>query len=95
MKEEIIYIEHYAGGFEDGLQICIHCGAVICDYTGHVLSADGSSPKGFPVGKIYVTGTNPVEWTIIEPLPNYGGDDPYTRTIVKCMLTPLDAYLST
>lgn len=85
MKEELIYTEHRAGVFEDGLQICIHCGKVICDYTGSWLSSDGYVPRGFPEGEIYVTGKNPVQWTAVKPLENYGGDDPYKRTIIKCV----------
>lgn len=86
MGKEVIYIRHQAGTFEDGLQICVHCGKIICDYTGHWVSADGGSgPMGFPEGAIWVTGTNPIQWTIAEPMENYGGDDPYIRKIVNCV----------
>jgi len=85
MIKELTYTEHHAGAFEDGLQICIHCGTVICDYTGEWLSSNGTVVQGFPEGEIYVTGTNPVQWTSIKPLENYGGDDPYIRKIVKCI----------
>lgn len=82
---EIIYTEHQAGSFEDGLQICILCGQIISDYTGHWASNDGSPIKGFPEGKIYITGTNPVQTTTIKPLKNFGNGDPYMRKIVKCI----------
>jgi hypothetical protein len=85
MENELTYTEHRAGVFEDGLQVCILCGKVICDYTGSWLSEHGGTIKGFPEGTIYVTGKNPVQWTILKPLRNYGGDDPYIRKIVKCV----------
>lgn len=85
MKKELTYIEHHAGTFEEGLQICIHCGHIICDYTGDWLSSSGDAPKGFAEGPIWMQGVNPVQITTIQPLENYGGDDPYTRTIIQCI----------
>ncbi len=85
IKKEIIYTEHVAGTFEQGLQVCILCGHVICDYTGHWMSNDGSEIKGYPEGKIYITGTNPIQTTTIKPLENYGLEDPYIRKIKKCV----------
>jgi hypothetical protein len=83
--KELIYTEHQAGSFEDGIQICTLCAKVICNYAvGEWVSNTGEAPHGFPEGPIYVTGTNPVQWTTVKPLENYGGDDPYTRKIVKC-----------
>ncbi len=82
--EELIYTEHHAGTFEAGLQICILCGEVLCDYTGHWVSTDGKAPLGWPEGKIYMTGFNPVTTTTVKPLENYGGDDPFIRKIVPC-----------
>jgi hypothetical protein len=85
MKEEIIYIEHLAGAFEDGVQICINCATVLTDYSsGNWASSDGSAPRGFPEGPLYVTGTNPVTYMVTKPEKNYGGDDPYERVIKKC-----------
>lgn len=83
---DITYVEHHAGSFEDGIQICIHCGHIITDYSGgNWASTDGNPPRGFQEGPIYITGKNPIETTTIKPLENYGGDDPYKRTIVKCV----------
>lgn len=87
-NKEIIYTEHLAGTFEDGLQVCILCGHILCDYTGHWVSdsnATNATIKGWPEGKIYTTGINSSTTTIIEPLENYGPEDPYTRKIVKCV----------
>ena len=83
-KKEIIYTEHLAGDFEDGLQVCRLCGHVICDYTGSWATDDGSTPQGFQSGPIYITGNFPVETTSLKPLPNYANEDPYIRKIVKC-----------
>lgn len=84
--KEIVYTEHHAGTFEDGLQVCIHCGKVICDYTGHWMTdSPNKTLNGFPEGPIYVTGTNPIQWTIVKPEENYGGDDPYCRKVIKCV----------
>jgi len=84
-ENEIVYVEHHAGSFEDGLQICVLCGKVIADYTGHWVN-DNPYPqiKGWPEGPIFITGTNPVTTTTERPLVNYGGNDPYTRKVIKC-----------
>lgn len=84
-KQELIYTEHYAGVFEEGLQVCIYCGKVICDYTGHWVSDSGEQIQGWPEGPVYMTGINPVQTMVDKPLENYGGDDPYKRKIVKCV----------
>ncbi len=83
--QEIIYIEHEAGEFENGLQICIYCGEKICDYTGAWLSMGMvEPPKGYAEGKIWRTGINPVQTTTFKPKENNGPDDPYIRKIKKC-----------
>lgn len=82
--KELIYIEHLAGAFEEGLQICTLCGKVITDYTGSWASTDGKTPRGFPEGPVWLTGTNPVQTMAIKPEENYGGPDPYKRVIRKC-----------
>lgn len=84
MIKEITYIEHYAGSFEQGLQVCIYCGKVITDYTGHWVTPGGGKLTGFQEGPIWTTGVNPIETTSERPLENYGGDDPYKRIIRKC-----------
>lgn len=86
MLKELIYIEHEAGEFENGLQICIFCGEKICDYTeANYMSSDGPFiPKGWAPGKIWRTGINPVQTTTFKPKTNNGGDDPYFRKIIKC-----------
>lgn len=83
--KELIYTEHEAGDFEDGLQICILCGKVITDYTGSWVSSDNSSIRGFAQGKVWQTGTNPVQTMGVEPLRNYGDGDPFIRKIIKCV----------
>lgn len=32
-KKEITFIEHEAGEYEDGLQVCIYCGEVVTDFS--------------------------------------------------------------
>lgn len=81
---EVIYTEHLAGAFEDGLQVCVLCCKVITDYTGEWATSDGSKPQGFPEGPIYQCGTNPVQTMALKPLENYGEKDPYKRIIKKC-----------
>lgn len=83
-KKEIIYIEHEAGEFEDGLQVCRLCGAILCDYTGEWVSTNRNKLKGWPKGKIYVTGINPIQTSIYKPKENYGTEDPFYRCIIKC-----------
>ncbi len=75
-----------AGTFEDGLQICTLCGKVLTDYTGGGFMSDRPNAvlAGWREGPVYVTGVNPVQTTILKPLENYGGDDPYKRIIVGC-----------
>ena len=80
-KKEIIYTEHKAGEYEDGLQICVLCGEILTDYTGVWMTSDGRPPQGFPEGKIYKAGN---ETTSIKPEEYYGPDDPYIRTVIKC-----------
>lgn len=82
--KDITYIEHCAGSFEQGLQVCIYCGKVITDYTGHWVSSDGAGLTGYQEGPVWITGVNPVETTSEMPLENYGDDDPYKRIIKKC-----------
>ncbi len=85
MKRQLTYIEHFAGEFVDGLQVCAMCGAVITDYTGNWVSSDGVKPKGFPHGPIYTTGINPVQWTTVMPEESFGINDPFVRTIKSCL----------
>lgn len=85
IMQQLIYIEHEAGEYEHGLQICIFCGEKICDYTGdYLVSPGGFTPKGYAPGKIWRTGINPVQTTTFEPKENNGKDDPYIRKIIKC-----------
>ncbi len=87
MKERI-YIEHQAGEFVDGLQVCILCGKVITDYTGDWVSDKPLSPLlGFPVGKVWIHGSTT---TTDRPLDNYGGGDPYKRVIKLCTDQDID-----
>jgi hypothetical protein len=83
---EIIYVEHKAGTYEDGVQICVHCGMILCNYTtGHWKSMDGTAPKGFREGPVYITGKNPIQYLVEMPRESYGEDDPYIRKIQKCV----------
>lgn len=83
MKEELVYIEHQAGDFEDGLQVCVLCGEVICDYTGHWMSSDNSPIRGFASGTVYKYKN---ETTTINPEEGfYGVSDPYKRIVKKCV----------
>lgn len=84
--KEIVYIEHIAGVFEDGLQCCKRCGHIITDYTGNWMSPDPSpSFYGWPEGFIYTTGKNPIQTMTEKPKENYGGNDPYKRTVKSCI----------
>jgi len=47
-KKEITFIEHEAGEYEDGLQVCIYCGEVLADFSEMMkgeweLNVDGES----------------------------------------------------
>jgi hypothetical protein len=85
MKKELIYVEHFAGDFEDMIQVCIYCGKVITDYSGGGwVSSDDSALKGYASGSVWMTGTNPVTTQAYKPEKNYGPDDPFTRKIIKC-----------
>lgn len=83
-KRKVVYTEHCAGTFEDGLQVCTKCGTVLCDYTGNWASSDGKAPGGFPEGPLWVTGTNPIQFIDVKPEKKYGNFDPCERTIVQC-----------
>lgn len=85
--KEIVYIEHRAGVFEDGLQICVLCGIVLVDYTDDWLSTRPGPLHGWPEGPLYRTGVNPVVTMIEPPLENFGRHDPYTRVVKKCVTT--------
>lgn len=85
IKKEIIYVQHRAGSFEDGLQVCTLCGQVICDYSsGNWMSNDNSKITGYREGLIFITGTNPVTTSIERPKKSYGPEDPYIRIVIKC-----------
>lgn len=86
MNKELVYIEHRAGVFEEGIQICVLCGEVICDYSGNNwASLDGTKPPGWPEGPLYMQGKNPTMITSTRPEINYGEDDPYTRIVKPCV----------
>lgn len=49
------YLEHTVTELDDsGIQYCVKCSEIISDYRGTV-SFDGSIPKGFAAGTVYVT----------------------------------------
>lgn len=86
MLKELIYTEHLAGAYESGLQICIRCGAVLTDHSGTVMTCDNSVLRGWPEGALlYITGSNPVQTTVVMPLANYGDGDPFNRKIIQCI----------
>jgi hypothetical protein len=82
--KDLIYTEHEAGTFEDGIQICVHCLMILCDYTSGAWDCIGGEPKGFIEGPLYITGVNPRQYTTVKPKLNYGGGDPYLRKFVLC-----------
>jgi hypothetical protein len=80
--QELIYIAHKAGDFEDKIQVCVHCGKVLADYTGSWYSDDGSIPKGWPPGEVISQNGNLTMVGV--PLENFGGEDPYKRIVKYC-----------
>lgn len=82
--EELIYTEHHAGVYEDGLQICTLCGAVLIDFVD--VDCYGDEISGLPEGVVYVANFKKTMHTQIDkPLRSYGDDDPYVRKVVKCV----------
>lgn len=55
----ITYIQHVAGVYEDGLQLCRYCGKILIDHTGSWATTD-------PTG-------NPGSWTEGETISQSGG----------------------
>lgn len=49
-------MNHIAGEYEDGLQRCVVCGAVLVDDRGAAYCGDGPPPKGFAPGPVYAIG---------------------------------------
>lgn len=49
-------VKHIAGEMIEGVQYCLICGQVLCDYRGAVSPEKGWVPQGWPDGFIYVRG---------------------------------------
>lgn len=47
---------HLAGAFEDGVQHCVMCGKVLCDYRNAMIPDGQPTPKGWPKGEVYQLG---------------------------------------
>jgi len=64
-----IAIRHKAGQMgEDGLQVCAICGYGLCDFRNSVSS--GGFHKGWEYGQyIFVTGSNPITFSIVPIIP--------------------------
>lgn len=68
-------IKHIAGPFKNNMQECIMCGELICDYTHAMFEMGSPSPRGWPVGDVYVSGQNPQV---------FSSQRPDGETIVDC-----------
>lgn len=55
-------IKHIVGPFEGGMQFCIICGKVICDYRNACWPSGQEPPQGFSEGVIYMEGVNPTSF---------------------------------
>jgi len=83
---ELIYIQHHAGTFENGIQVCIFCGHVLCNYDKNWKSVVGDHVNSIPEGKVYIcTHNNSTTLITIRPDENYGPRDQYRRKVVKCV----------
>jgi len=49
-------IRHIAGEMVNGIQRCIICGEVICDYTNTLTPSEQPPLKGWPEGDIFISG---------------------------------------
>jgi hypothetical protein len=80
---QLVYIEHLAGEYVDGIQVCRHCGTVLCNDTSLMkLNVDQIPPQGFPPGPLYVCAGMSMT---VRPERSYGPDDMYERTVKPCV----------
>lgn len=67
----MIYTKHIAGQYDQGLQRCVLCGAVIIDDRGAVSPAGSPPSRGWEEGEIFMSNGNPRITMKADPSPEY------------------------
>jgi hypothetical protein len=65
------FTKHIAGRYDQGLQRCILCGAVIIDDRGAMWHGDGPPPRGWEEGEIFMSDGNPRMTMKADPSDEY------------------------